>query len=332
MKSVLNAEGNLKVYNEQLKRVERQLAKLLVGKKPKSLYEPCSYILQAGGKRLRPFLVLISAKAVGGNYDQVYSAALAVEILHNFTLVHDDIMDNSTLRRGRLTLHHKYDLSTAILAGDSLIALAYQSLLKDCNNDSKKIFSTFTQGIVEVCEGQSLDKEFESRSSVSIDEYKKMIYKKTAALAEMCCSIGAQIVGADHKQLKAMSNYGKNLGMAFQIQDDLLDITAEENEFGKKVGSDLIEGKKTYLFLRALEKAKGPDRVALFNVIKQKGVKKSEVSKYKALYIKLSVIEDAEREIVKYTKLALRNLSSLQNEEGKKIMQWLANYLVNRSK
>ncbi len=332
MKNSVDAGSHLKIYKEELNIIENRLTKLLVGKEPKSLYEPCEYILQAGGKRLRPFLVLVSSKAVGGNFNQVYNAAVAVEILHNFTLVHDDIMDNSILRRGRATLHNKYDLSTAILAGDSLIALAYENLLKDCNDNAKKIFSTFTLAVKEVCEGQSYDKEFELRRTVSISEYKNMIYKKTAALTEMCCSIGAQIACSDNVQLEAMKNYGKNLGMAFQIQDDLLDITAKEHEFGKRIGSDLIEGKKTYLFLRALEKAGERERKALLKVIERKGIKLCEVSKYKALYLKLGVVKDAEREIIKYTKLALRNLPSLKNDDGKKLMLWLANYLTYRNK
>jgi len=320
------------VYKNEIAKIENKLSRLIQDKKPKSLYDPCSYILNGGGKRLRPFLVLISAKAVGGDFKDVYNAATAVEVLHNFTLVHDDIMDNSSKRRGRSTLHNKYDLSTAILAGDSLIALAYESLLKDSKHHTNEIVSTFTRGVIEVCEGQSLDKEFEIRKSVSIDEYKEMIYKKTAALAQMCCSVGAQLCGASKEQIKIVSDYGKNLGMAFQIQDDLLDIMAEEHQFGKTVGSDLLEGKKTYLFLRALEKAKGKEKSDLFNVIKKKGIKRTEIDKYRNLYIKLDVLKDSEREIMKYTKLALKNLSQLPNDDGKNLMHWLANILTNRNK
>ncbi|MCX6167841.1 MAG: polyprenyl synthetase family protein [Ignavibacteriales bacterium] len=321
-----------KIYNREIVKIEKRLSALILNKEPKSLYEPCSYILNGGGKRLRPFLVLISAKAVGGNFKNVYNAATAVEVLHNFTLVHDDIMDNSTKRRGHPTLHHKYDLSTAILAGDSLIALAYESLLKDSKHHTAEIVSTFTRGVIEVCEGQSLDKEFEIRQSVTINEYEKMIYKKTAALVRMCCSVGAQLCNATKEQIKIVSEYGKNLGMAFQIQDDLLDIMAEENQFGKTVGSDLLEGKKTYLFLLALEKAKGKEKYDLLKVIQKKGIERSEIEKYRNLYIKLGVLKDAEREIMKYTKLALKNLSLLPNDEGKSLMYWLANILINRDK
>ena len=327
-----NSENFNNIYRTEISKIEKQLRLLLKGKKPRSLYEPCSYILNGGGKRLRPFLVLISARAVGGKFKDVYNAAIAVEILHNFTLAHDDIMDNSPIRRGRKTLHKKYDVNTAILAGDNLIALAYDCLLKDCKNNVKGIVSAFTHGVIEVCEGQSLDKDFELRQNVSISEYQRMIYKKTAALAEMCCSIGAQLCCASAKEIKAVSNFGKNLGMAFQIQDDLLDIVGEENQFGKTIGSDLVEGKKTYLFLRAFEKSNVKDRAELIKVIKQKGIPRSEIQKYSKLYFKLRVIKDAEQEIMKYTKLALKNLSSLKDGGGKNLMTWLANALITRNK
>jgi len=320
------------IYKQELKKIESKLAAYFKGKNPKLLYEPSKYVLEGGGKRIRPFLVLASAKAVGGSFAQVYNAALAVELLHNFTLVHDDIMHNSDLRRGRPTLHIKYDPNTAILAGDILVTLSYESLLKDCKENAAKILQTFTHGIIEVCEGQSLDKEFELRSDVTIDEYKEMIYKKTAALAVMCCSIGAQIAGADKIQLKVAENFGKYLGMAFQIQDDLLDIIGEEDKFGKKIGSDLVEGKKTFLFIRALEKAKGNDRKLLMKIIGNKGIKNSEVDSYKNIYYRLNVIGDAKKEILRYTKLALRNAQSFPDTEGRELMIWLANALIGRNK
>jgi geranylgeranyl diphosphate synthase, type II len=319
-------------YNRDLKKIEKSLQKLLVKRKPKSLYNPCDYILKAGGKRLRPFLVLASAKAVNSDYKKVFNASLAVELLHNFTLVHDDIMDNSDKRRGRLTVHKKYDMSTAILAGDNLIALAYECLLKDCGDNAKEVVSTFNHGIIEVCEGQSLDKEFETRKNVSIEDYLEMIYKKTAALAQMCCTIGGRLGGGGKEQIKALANYGKNLGLAFQIQDDLLDITANERELGKPIGGDLVEGKKTYLFLRALEKAKGNDKKLLLDVIKNKGIKKEEVPKYKEMYQRLNILEEAKNEIFRYTENALKNLTKLPNKEGKEILCWLAVTLTGRNK
>ncbi|MFC2135327.1 polyprenyl synthetase family protein [Bacteroidota bacterium] len=321
-----------KIYDRELKIIETKIARLLKSKNPKSLYEPCSYIISSGGKRLRPLLVLICAKAVGAEYKKVYNAAIAVELLHNFTLVHDDIMDNSDKRRGRTTVHLKYDLSTAILTGDNLIALAYKNLLLDSDNDAKNVTNTFTQGVIEVCEGQSLDKEFETKSRVTIDEYKTMIKKKTASLAEMCCSIGAQLGDGSDLEIKALSNYGKNLGMAFQIQDDLLDIIGDEKEFGKKVGIDLIEGKKTYLFLRALAKSKVKQKDLLLRVVRNKGIKQGEISKYRNLYAELGVFNDAVAEIKRYSNNALKSLNKIREGEAKELLSWLVLQLIKRNK
>lgn len=321
-----------KIYDGQLKKIEARISNLFQNKKPVSLYEPCAYIMQSGGKRLRPLLVLLSAKSVNSEYNQVYNAAVAVEILHNFTLVHDDIMDNADKRRGRLTLHKKYDLSTAILTGDNLIAIAYQTLLNDCRENDKTVMHTFTKGVIEVCEGQSLDKEFETRTDVTLAEYMIMIRKKTAALAEMCCALGGQLGRGSNQQINALARYGRFLGMAFQIQDDLLDITAEEAEFGKIIGGDLVEGKKTFLFLRALEKASGKDKALFIKVIKNKGINKDEVDKYRELYCRLGILEEAKAEIVNYTEKALKELKNLDNKEGKEMLYWLANNLIKRSK
>ncbi len=322
----------LKNYNKEAKKIDDRLSLLLEKHEPKSLYEPCSYILQSGGKHLRAYLVLLSTKAVGGKFAQSYNAALSVEILHNFTLVHDDIMDSAEKRRGRDTLHIKYDISTAILAGDSLIAVAYKNLLKDCVINTTQILNTFNESVIEICEGQSLDKEFEVRSDVAIDEYKNMIYKKTSALIQMCCSIGAQLGNGTKKDIKSLENYGKNLGMAFQLKDDLLDIIGDVKDFGKNVGGDLVEGKKTFLFLKALELATDDDKNNLLKVVKNKGIKKNEINKYKKIYEKLNVLEITNNEINKYTNLAIKSINNLENTEVKENLIWLANYLINRNK
>jgi len=318
------------VYKNEQRQVNHILKKALSKRKPETLYSPAYYIIESGGKRLRPMLVLLSAKAVGGKYSDAYYSGAAVELLHNFTLVHDDIMDNAEKRRGRLTLHVKYGDDTAILVGDSLLAVAYENLLKECKGNLKDILSDFTKGLVEVCEGQSLDKEYESRSSVSLKEYIKMIQKKTAAMLEMCCSIGARLGKGSPGEIKALSSFGRNIGIAFQIQDDLLDIIASEAEFGKIIGGDLVEGKKTFLLVKALEKAKGNDRSTLLRLVRSGGIKPDQVKKYKELYQKLGVIEDAKVEIKKYTSRALRSLSVLKNSEDREIFGWLADSLIKR--
>ena len=319
-------------YYKEAEKIDKKLAQLLINSNPKSLYEPCSYILQSGGKHLRAYLVLLATKAVGGKFSQAKNAALSVEILHNFTLVHDDIMDSAEKRRGRDTLHVKYDISTAILSGDSLIAIAYKNLLKDCVFNTTQILDTFNTSVIEICEGQSLDKEFEVRNDVKIDEYKTMIYKKTAALIQMCCSIGAQLGNGTKQEIKALENYGKNIGLAFQLKDDLLDIIGDVKDFGKNVGGDLIEGKKTFLFLKALELATGDDKTKLLKVIANKGIKKSQINRYKKIYEKFNILEITENEINKYTNLAINSIINIKNSDVKETLIWLANYLINRNK
>lgn len=328
----MNPESFSFLYERERKKVEKILVEAFKDRKPDSLYKPVKYILSTGGKRLRPLLVIFSTKAVGGNFSVVYNASVAVELLHNFTLVHDDIMDNADKRRGMLTLHKKYDDSTAILAGDGLLSVAYEYLLKDCNGKTKEVISAFTKGLIEVCEGQSLDKDFETTDNVTIDKYKLMIMKKTAAMFEMCCTVGALLGGGSPKEIKAVSLFGKNIGIAFQIQDDLLDISGDEKKFGKKVGGDLIEGKKTFLFIKALSKAKGNDKKKLIKVIKNNGIKPQQVNMYKHLYEKLGVIENAKAEIKFYTNRALRSLKALKKEDDKEIFSWLANSLIKRIK
>lgn len=319
-------------YDRERKIIDKKLAQALKGRSPFSLYDPASYILESSGKRLRPLLVLLSAKAVGGNLKNFYNAALSVEMLHNFTLVHDDIMDNADLRRGNLTIHKKYNLNTAILTGDILAAVAYEFLLKDCKINAKEALDSFTKGLVEVCEGQSLDTEFETRKNVSLPEYIKMIEKKTAALARMCCELGAYLADGSKEDIKALSDYGKYLGIAFQIQDDLLDITADKTEFGKRIGGDLMEGKKTFLFIEALEKAKGKYKVDLLKVVKNKGIKENQIEYYKKIYEKLGVIEDAKIAIRNYTNKALRSINKLSNKSEVEIFYWLADSLIKRNK
>ncbi len=317
------------LYEREKRKINTQLQNLFKNKKPQSLYSPTSYILKNGGKRIRPMLVLFSAKAVGGSFERVKHAAIAVELLHSFSLVHDDIMDNADKRRNLLTLHKKYDLSTAILAGDSLLSIAYQELLKDLNKNTKSSIEIFTKALIEVCEGQSYDKDFETNNNVSIADYKLMIKKKTAALTEMCCQLGAILGGGGKEQINSLKLFGRHLGFAFQIRDDLLDITAEENKFGKVLGGDLIEGKKTFLLLKALELAKANDKKFLLKLIKDKGTSTKNVIKYKDIYLRLGILDLAEKEVENNTNRALKQLNYLNNREKEKLI-WLADHLLNR--
>jgi geranylgeranyl diphosphate synthase type II len=218
------------------------------------------------------------------------------------------------------------------LAGDSLIAVAYKYLLKDSKVNTLSILNTFNQSVIDVCEGQSLDKEFENRGDVTIKEYTTMIRKKTSALIEMCCSIGAKIGGGDKAEVKALEIYGRNLGLAFQLKDDLLDIMGDVKDFGKNVGGDLVEGKKTFLFLKALEVAEGKDKVELQKVVENNGIRKNQINKYKKIYEKLNILEITEKEISRYTNLALKALIKLKNSDAKENLKWLAYSLIDRNK
>jgi geranylgeranyl diphosphate synthase type II len=312
------------------KQIDNKLEKLFTGKQPESLYEPSSYILDGGGKRLRPLLVILAYKTVKGKVTGVTNAAVAIELLHNFTLVHDDIMDNSDKRRGRATIHKKYNISTAILTGDNLLAIAYKYLIKDCGNNANRIIDTFTNGVVEVCEGQSLDKDFETDDSVTLKKYFKMIEKKTAALLETSTSIGAQLAEGTEKEIKALTLFGRYLGIAFQVQDDLLDVFAREADFGKFIGGDIVEGKKTFLLLSALENATGKDLSKLKTLIKNKGVDKKLVNDYKEIYLRLGIIEKAKDEVEKYMSKALKQLEIFDKSKSQALVD-LTNSLIDRN-
>ncbi len=320
-----------KIYNRECRIIDEKLSGLLAAREPSSLYGPASYILDLSGKRLRPFLVLLAAKAAGAKYKEAYNAALAVEMLHSFTLVHDDIMDNADLRRGELTLHKKYDLSTAILSGDVLLAIAYEYLLKDAKKNAKEVIAEFTRGLIEVCEGQGLDKEFETRKKVSLQEYLLMITKKTAVLVETCCAIGALLAGADKKTVTGLRNFGLNIGIAFQIQDDLLDITGNEKEFGKKIGGDLIEGKKTFLLLTALRNARGQNLASIKRVINERGIPETEVLLYKQIFEDTGAIEEAKQTIKIFSDKALKSLRAFPDSQDKEIFFWLSDLLIKRA-
>lgn len=321
-------------YEKYRAEVDKQLEKIASNKQPALLYEPINYILSIGGKRIRPALLIFSCEAFGGKPESSYDAAAAIEILHNFTLVHDDIMDNADTRRGKETVHKKWDSNIAILAGDEMIGLAYKLLTKTKSDRISEIFDCFTDGIIEVCEGQSYDKEFEIKNIVSLDEYLMMIGKKTSKLLETCAVIGALIADASEEQVNSMREYALNLGLAFQIQDDLLDVIADEKEFGKKSGGDIYERKKTYLILKALETASGKnDKSELQKIISNNGAEVSDddVVKVKEIYNKYGVIDDAKKQIEHYTRKANGYLDIIKNEEQKQQLLWFSDMLLSRN-
>lgn len=220
---------------------------------PKSLYEPIHYIVGLGGKRIRPVLTLMAADAFGADANQALGAALAVEMFHNFSLVHDDIMDDASLRRGHQTVHEKWNTNTAILSGDAMLILAYRNFEQYPPETFRDLARLFSKTALEVCEGQQWDVDFETRDDVSIDAYLKMIEYKTAVLVGAALQMGAIIARAPQSQTDAIYDFGRNLGIAFQLQDDYLDAFGDQATFGKRIGGDIIEGKKTFLYLKALK-------------------------------------------------------------------------------
>jgi geranylgeranyl diphosphate synthase type II len=313
--------------------IEDKLLTFTTKVSPTGIYEPMKYILDGGGKRIRPMLLILCCEAVGGKADEALNAATAIEILHNFTLVHDDIMDNADTRRGRETIHKKWDRDTAILAGDGLIGYAYKSLLQTKSERIQDVAKSFTEAIIEVCEGQSYDKEFELRKKVKIDEYIMMIDKKTSELLKCCAEIGALIGNASQEEIDALKLYALYTGLAFQIQDDLLDITADEKKFGKKTGGDLYEGKKTYLLLKAIEVATDvEDKEFLHYITESKGVKNdSEVQKAKGIYEKYGVMESAAKKVEEYTMMANEELNHIKESDAKLMLKWFSDMLLNRT-
>lgn len=238
--------------------VEQHIDRVLAGyPSPASLYDPIRYIMGIGGKRIRPILVVISAESVGVTMERVLDVAVAVELLHNFTLVHDDIMDRDLVRRGHPTIHARWDEGTAILAGDALIGIAYRCLCNTASDPLARQIRTFTEAVVEVCEGQALDKEFETCRTVDLAGYEDMIARKTGRLISMSARIGALASGAPDPLVDTLERYGSCIGKAFQIQDDLLDYLSSTEVLGKRVGSDLVMQKKTFVTLKALEILRG---------------------------------------------------------------------------
>ena len=311
--------------------IDIRLESVIDRQKPESLYAPAHYLLQSSGKRIRPILVLLACEAVGGNVSDAYDAGVAVEILHNFTLVHDDIMDNAPSRRGRTTVHTKWDTNTAILVGDELIGVAYKTILGTGTGDIREIMRVFTDGMIEVCEGQSYDKEYEQRASVSADEYLMMISKKTGRLVSMSAEIGALIGNASEPQRTALHRYASLIGRAFQVQDDLLDVIADENEFGKMIGGDILEGKKTFLLVHAVTRARNGELELLQAVAERRCTSPEHVLNVRRVYEDLGVIDLARDQIRRDTDAALDQLRSVPDSPARSMLQWFAEMLLRRN-
>lgn len=319
-----------KKYKKYRTIIDQKLAFCVRKNEPAALYEPMKYILSGRGKRIRPLLIMLSCEAVGGTMNQAVNAAVAIEVMHNFTLVHDDIMDHAESRRGRPTVHTRWDANTAILVGDELVAVAYRELLKTKSRAIAQVADVFTDGIMEVCEGQSYDKEFETMNDVSLSDYLLMISKKTGKLFSVSAEIGALIGGGTEREISALRKYGTSIGRAFQIQDDLLDVTADEKEFGKKIGGDIIEGKKTFLLIEAYERATGKDRKIIQAVIHKKGSSRALVAAVREIYERTGVVDLAKQSIDNAIRQANLQLQKLRDTPARNMLYWFSQMVLNR--
>jgi geranylgeranyl diphosphate synthase type II len=309
--------------------VAARLQELCAAQPPALLYEPVRYVMESGGKRIRPLLVLLSAEAVGGSVHDAVHGAAAVELLHTFTLVHDDIMDQDDTRRGRPTVHVKWDIGTAILAGDGLVALAYRALLSGPSPRLVEAARVFTEGLIEVCEGQALDKEFETRPRVGMDEYLAMIRKKTAALLGMSCELGALLGGGDEQEVQALRAYGMHLGLAFQVQDDLLDLLSPASVSGKPRGSDLAQRKKSFLLVAAEQRVTAGQRQWLAAHL-GRPLSSEELDQVEQFFRSLGVIAQAEALVREELAAAREALSALQPRQAVKALTELSHQLAAR--
>ncbi len=310
----------------------KELKNLKLNNEPNKLNAPIEYILEIGGKRVRPVLVLSACEMFGGVLMDAFKPAMAIEVFHNFTLMHDDIMDEAPLRRGKKTVHTLYDINTAILSGDVMLIYAYQ-LLEDLEGELfKKIFRIFNKTAVKVCEGQRLDLNFETMENVSIDEYIRMIEYKTAVLLGCSLEVGAYLGGADDSDAKNMYEFGRNLGIAFQIQDDILDVFGDENNFGKKIGGDIIQNKKTFLLLKSFELSGPEERKELDYWIAKNGAdNEKKISSVTSIFEKLGVNKEAELSKKYYMEKALYHLDKVSSEATRKnILIEISDMLLNR--
>ncbi len=310
--------------------VEAALATLVPEKEPETLYAPARYVLSGGGKRLRPVLLLLTAEAFGVSSKQAMPAALAVEVFHNFTLVHDDIMDNAATRRGNPTIHTKWDESTAILSGDYLMGLSYQLLAETPAGDQAALQSVYHRMVQLLCEGQAMDTAFETRTDVTVAEYMQMIDGKTAALLEAVFEMGGLVGGCDSAAQEKLQLLGRSVGRAFQIQDDLLDITAETAKWGKKIGGDLIEGKKTYLLLRALETEDEATRAFFEKIVAHNGLAEDKIPKAKQLLEENGILNDARQAVLHHTSIAQECMQVLGDSEAAATIRWLLEAMQTR--
>ena len=319
--------------NEILQLFESALAQMQTPEEPELLYAPIIYSMSGGGKRLRPVLLLLTAEAFGGNVEEAMPAALAVEIFHNFTLLHDDIMDNADVRRGKPSVFAKWGGNVALLSGDAMLITAYKHLARVAPDVLPHVMNIFGDMALEVCEGQQYDMDFESMDGVSVEEYMQMIERKTSALLSGSATIGATMAGASEDDIRKIYRFATELGLAFQLQDDVLDSFGDE-ALGKKIGGDILEGKKTFLMVQAINRADDMEREVLRTTHRDASLSDDEkISRIKALYEKLEVRRIAEQQIELRFERALSILDTLSIDQARTAtLREFARNLMGRKK
>ncbi len=299
---------------------------------PKELYEPIEYTLRLGGKRIRPSLVIAANQMFGGSDDDVHAAAIGIEVFHNFTLLHDDLMDKSPLRRGKETVYRKWDENTAILSGDTMFAMAWRYFLKQPHSKLQEILNCFNETAIGVCEGQQYDMNFESCNDITISDYMEMIRLKTAVLLAGALKIGALYAQAPEEDVERLYKFGIHFGLAFQLQDDLLDAYGDVAVFGKQTGQDIRDNKKTYLPLRAMELASQSDKAELKKLFTNfDGDAEAKVSRVLEIYSHINIQKEVENAIEKEMSMAISELNAIKiDEERKQPLRELLNTMQGR--
>lgn len=313
--------------------ISQHFSDFTISKKPDNLYDPIRYILSLGGKRMRPVLTLMSAEVFDADFSKAINAATAVEVFHNFSLIHDDIMDDAPLRRGNQTVHEKWSINTGILSGDAMLILAYQFFESYEPKVFRELAKLFSKTALEVCEGQQYDVDFETRDDVSILEYLKMIEYKTAVLVAAAMKMGAIVAETSEENANLIYDFGLNLGIAFQIQDDYLDAFGNPETFGKQVGGDIIENKKTFLYIKALEFANPTDKEQLLQLFSiQPNDNAAKIELVKEIFNSSGASQATQQVIKDYTFEAFKTLEKIAiSDDKKQVLKRFGESLMNRN-
>ena len=318
-----------RLYSDMLSRVEMEIERIEMPNSPSNLYNPIRYIMGLGGKRVRPILTLIGNQLYSGKYDEALNHAMAVEMFHNFTLVHDDVMDSADVRRKLPTVHKKWTSNIALLSGDGMLVLAYQLLQKSSPETFSRTAEIFSNTALEVCEGQQLDMDFADIDHVSMKEYLGMIRQKTAVLLSGSLQIGAIVGGAEDLELVILSEFAESLGLAFQVKDDYLDAFGGA-DFGKVQGGDIREGKRTWLTVKSMELL-GSDADRLREAYQIQNLDK-RVQAILTIYQELDIQSLAQKEVEKYSEIAVSSIAKLNGDErAKETLSWLVDQLIGRT-